>query len=82
MSMQKVSSVTLWAGCQSLNGPSSDPMKNLPPGTRTVPSGHEVGRAAGPTEALAMGTAAATVATPALGRAAMSRPFAGVPNMR
>src|SRR4051794_34462082 len=38
--MQNVSIVTLCEGCQSLNAASSEPMKNLPPGTSTMPSEH------------------------------------------
>src|SRR5277367_2532489 len=82
MSMQKVSSVTLWAGCQSLNVASSDPMKKRPPGTRTIPSGHVVRRAA-----LLVGGAGTAALEPALepdeiGRLARAGGAGGLPNMR
>src|SRR5262249_29991961 len=53
--MQKASSVTLCAGCQSAKAASSDPMKNLPPGTSTMSPGRSVGRPAAAPEPLAGG---------------------------
>src|SRR5689334_4571154 len=81
--MQKVSIVTLCAGCHSLKSGSSEPMKNLPPGTSTMPEGHSVRRAAAAADAggaaLAIVTAAADAeATGALRDASSAGDSGGV----
>src|SRR5262245_42928981 len=61
-SMQKVESLTLWAGLQIGKSVSSEPMKKLDPGTVAIPSGQVGGAAAALALAFGAASEAAAVA--------------------